>query len=94
MSKAPIQIDSRPSAIAEVPPVKAKRAYRNSKRVPSAVPAARRAEALRAVRAGRSLHQESCEMSSSSLILIEEWLRNLDRRITDIEYELRGRKAA
>jgi len=33
-------------------------------------------------------------MSSSSLILIEEWLRNLDRRITDIEYELRGRKAA
>jgi len=92
MLNNPIRINAPQSAIAEVPPAKGKRAY--SKRVPSAVPAARRAEALRSVRAGRSLHQESCEMSSSSLILIEEWLRNLDRRITDIEYELRGRKAA
>ncbi len=68
--------------------------YRNPKRVPSSVPAARRIQAVMAVSAGRSIHQESADVPCAALVVIEEWLRSLERQISELRSELRGRRAA
>lgn len=77
------------------------RAY--AKRVPSALTPDRQREAVRAVRAGRSVHQVAAEFSVSESVIQELWARDVERKtreildslrsqIQEIDDELRGRK--
>ncbi len=87
----PLPVQSRgPQAIEPKP----NRAYRNPARVPSVVPCTRRTEALQSVRAGRSLHQAAAGVPCSTLVVIEEWLRSIDRQLAEIRTEMRGKWAA
>lgn len=80
---------------------KSDRVYAN--RVPSALTPERQREAVRAVRAGRSIHQVAAEFSVSETVISELWMRDVQRKtrefmdalqqqIQEIDDELRGRK--
>lgn len=90
--KSPTAISGAQAAISQPSASKGNRVY--PKRVPSSVPQAKRAAALRSVLAGQSLHQGACAAPCAVVVLVEEWLRSIEREIESLRSELRGRRAA
>jgi hypothetical protein len=77
----------------------------NAKRVPSYLTVERQREAVREVRAGRSVHQVAKDKSVSEAVILELYQRDLERRTRDLmaglsarldemEAELRGARPA
>lgn len=90
-----------PAGAAQATARKTDRVY--AKRVPSALTPDQQRDALREVRAGRSVHQVAADKSVSESVILELWHRDTQRKtrefldilqsqITEIDDELRGRK--
>lgn len=55
-----------------------------AKRVPSALTPDRQRDAVRQVRAGRSVHQVAAEFSVSETVIFELWKRDTDRKTKEL----------
>src|SRR5579872_6754269 len=92
--------DSASAALSSRPqpaPSTRKRVY--PKRVPSSIPLDRRKDALQSALAGRNLHQVAAETGCYSIVPIELWLRDIERRLGVVQQDVRDlheiqRKAA